>query len=80
MSPEKAPLLSIPNFRASSSSCQSRSYSPTADEALDLLSKESAKTDEYGDTYSPDCLERDSDKLGKDSFMKWGPGPQIIVI
>ena len=41
------------------------------DEALELLSKESAKTDEYGDTYSPDCLERDSDRLGKDPFMKW---------
>lgn len=41
------------------------------DEALDLLSKESAKTDEHGDTYSPDCLERDSDRLGKDPFMKW---------
>ena len=34
------------------------------DEALELLSKESAKTDEWGDTYSPDCLERDSGKLG----------------
>ena len=33
--------------------------------------KESAKTDEHGDTYSPDCLERDSDRLGKDPFMKW---------
>ena len=41
------------------------------DEALELLSKESAKTDEHGDTYSPDCLERDSDRLGKDPFMKW---------
>lgn len=41
------------------------------DEALELLSKESAKTDEHDDTYSPDCLERDSDKLGKDPFMKW---------
>lgn len=41
------------------------------DGALELLSKESAKTDEYGNTYSPDCLERDSDKLGKDPFMKW---------
>lgn len=41
------------------------------DEALELLSKESAKTDGYGDTYSPDRLERDSDKLGKDPFMKW---------
>lgn len=41
------------------------------DEALELLSKESAKTDEHGDTYSPDRLERDSDRLGKDPFMKW---------
>ena len=41
------------------------------DEALELLSRESAKTDEYGDTYSLDCLERDSDGLGKDPFMKW---------
>lgn len=41
------------------------------DEVLELLSKESAKTDEHGDTYSPDCLERDSDRLGKDPFMKW---------
>lgn len=41
------------------------------DEALELLSKESAKTDGHGDTYSPDCLERDSDRLGKDPFMKW---------
>ena len=41
------------------------------DEALELLSKESAKTDEYGSAYSPDCLEWDSDRLGKDPFMKW---------
>lgn len=41
------------------------------DEALELLSKESAKTDEYGSAYSPDCLERDSARLGKDPFMKW---------
>ena len=41
------------------------------DEALELLSKESVKTDEYGSAYSPDCLERDSDRLGKDPFMKW---------
>ena len=41
------------------------------DEALELLSKESAKTDEYGSACSPDCLERDSDRLGKDPFMKW---------
>lgn len=51
------------------------------DEALDLLSKESAKTDEYGDTYSPGCLERDSDKLGKDPFMKWvGIGFCVMVV
>lgn len=51
------------------------------DEALDLLSKESAKTDEYGDTYSPDCLERDSDKLGKDPFMKWvGIGFCVMMV
>lgn len=41
------------------------------DEAPELLLKESAKTDEYGSAYSPDCLERDSDRLGKDPFMKW---------
>lgn len=41
------------------------------DEALELLSKESAKTDEYGDTYSRDCLERDSGKQEKDPFLKW---------
>ena len=51
------------------------------DEALELLSKESAKTDEYGDTYSPDCLERDSDKLSKDPFMKWaGIGFCVMMI
>lgn len=41
------------------------------DEALELLSKESAKVDVYADTYSPDRSERDFDRLGKDSFMKW---------
>lgn len=41
------------------------------DEALELLSKESAKTDENGGAYSTDCLERDSDNLGKDPLMKW---------
>lgn len=51
------------------------------DEVLELLSKESAKTDEYGDTYSPDCLERDSDKLGKDPFMKWaGIGFCVMMV
>ncbi len=41
------------------------------DEALELLSKESAKTDACADTYSIDRSERDSDGLGKDPFMKW---------
>lgn len=41
------------------------------DEALELLAKESAKIDEYGNTCSPDSLERDSDRLGKGPFMKW---------
>lgn len=41
------------------------------DEALELLSKESAKVDVYADTYSPDRSEQDFDRLGKDSFMKW---------
>lgn len=41
------------------------------DEALELLSKESAKTDEYGDTYSPDWPEPASDKQEKDPFLKW---------
>ena len=51
------------------------------DEALELLSKESAKTDEHGDTYSPDRLERDSDRLGKDPFMKWaGIGFCVMMV
>lgn len=51
------------------------------DEALELLSKESAKTDEYGSAYSPDCLERDSDRLGKDPFMKWaGIGFCVMMV
>ena len=41
------------------------------DEALELLSKESAKTDECGDTYSPDLSELASDKQEKDPFLKW---------
>lgn len=41
------------------------------DEALELLSKESAKTDACADAYSIDRSERDSDGLGKDPFMKW---------
>ena len=40
------------------------------DEAVELLSKESAKTDEHGNTYSPDCLGQDSDKFGEDPFMR----------
>lgn len=51
------------------------------DEALELLAKESAKIDEYGDTYSPDCLERDSDRLGKGPFMKWvGIGFCVMMV
>lgn len=41
------------------------------DEALELLSKESSKSDEYGDTYSRDWMERASDKQEKDPFLKW---------
>jgi len=40
-------------------------------EALELLAKESARVNVYADTYSPDRSERDSDRLGKDPFMKW---------
>ena len=51
------------------------------DEALELLSKESAKVDVYADTYSPDRSEQDSDRLGKDPFMKWvGIGFCVIMI
>lgn len=42
------------------------------DEALGLLSKESAKIDAYAGTYSPDRSERDFDRLGKDPFHKMG--------
>ena len=42
------------------------------DEVLELLSKEASKSDEYGSTYSPDWLERASDKQEKDPFLKWG--------
>ncbi len=50
-------------------------------EALELLSKEAAKSDEYGDTYSPDCLERDSDKQEKDPFLKWaGLGFCVMMV
>ncbi|MEQ2478014.1 hypothetical protein AAAT03_08985 [Collinsella sp. CLA-AA-H167] len=41
------------------------------DEALELLSKEASKSDEYGDTYSRDWMERASDKQEKDPFLKW---------
>lgn len=41
------------------------------DEALELLSKESSKNDEYGDTYSPDLPELAFDKQEKDPFLKW---------
>ena len=41
------------------------------DEALELLSKEALKSDEYGDTYSRDWMERASDKQEKDPFLKW---------
>lgn len=51
------------------------------DEAIELLSEESAKADEYGDTYSPNRLERNSDKLGRDPFMKWaGIGFCVMTI
>lgn len=51
------------------------------DEALELLSKESAKADVYADTYSPDRSERDFDRLGKDSFMKWaGIGFCVMMV
>ncbi len=41
------------------------------DEALELLSKEASKSDEYGDTYSPDLPELAFDKQEKDLFLKW---------
>lgn len=51
------------------------------DEALGLLSKESAKVDAYADTYSPDRSERDCDRLGKDPFMKWaGIGFCVMMV
>lgn len=51
------------------------------DEALELLSKESAKTDEYGDTYSPDWPEPASDKQEKDPFLKWaGIGFCVMMV
>ena len=51
------------------------------DEALELLSKESARVDVCVDTYSPDRLERDFDRLGKDPFMKWaGIGFCVMMV
>lgn len=51
------------------------------DEALELLSKESAKVDEYADTYSPNLSERDSDRLGEDPFIKWvGIGFCVMMV
>lgn len=51
------------------------------DEAPELLSIESAKADEYSGTYSLDCLERDSERLGKDPFMKWaGIGFCVMMV
>lgn len=51
------------------------------DEALELLSKESTKVDVCTDTYSPDRSERDFDRLGKDSFMKWtGIGFCVMMV
>ncbi|MCI9494793.1 hypothetical protein [Adlercreutzia mucosicola] len=51
------------------------------DEALELLSKESAKTDEYGDTYSTDWSELASGKQEKDPFLKWaGIGFCVMMV
>lgn len=51
------------------------------DEALELLSKESARVDVCVDAYSPDRLERDFDRLGKDPFMKWaGIGFCVMMV
>ena len=51
------------------------------DEALELLSKESAKTDEYCYTYSPDWPEPVSDKQEKDPFLKWaGIGFCVMMV
>ena len=51
------------------------------DEAFELFSKESAKVDVYADTYSPDQSERDSDRLGKDPFVKWvGIGFCVMMV
>ena len=51
------------------------------DEALELLSKESTRVDVHAGTYSPDRSERDSDRLGKDPFMKWaGIGFCVMMV
>lgn len=51
------------------------------DEALELLSKEAPKSDEYGDTYSRDWMERASDKQEKDPFLKWaGIGFCVMMV
>lgn len=51
------------------------------DEALELLSKEASKSDEYGDTYSRDWMKRASDKQEKDPFLKWaGIGFCVMMV
>lgn len=51
------------------------------DEALELLSREASKSDEYGDTYSRDWMERASDKQEKDPFSKWaGIGFCVMMV
>lgn len=49
------------------------------DEALDLLSKEAAKTEEYDDMYSSGWLERNSGRQERDPFLKWA-GIGICVL
>ena len=51
------------------------------DEALELLSKEASKSDEHGDTYSPDLPVLASDKQEKDPFLKWaGIGFCVMMV
>ena len=51
------------------------------DKALELLSREASKGDEYGDTYSRDWMERASDKQEKDPFLKWaGIGFCVMMV
>lgn len=51
------------------------------DEALELLSKEASKSDEYGDAHSRDWMERASDKQEKDPFLKWaGIGFCVMMV